>query len=353
MKVLAIQTSELPHTITLEAAVQQSREWTAHLGVVIQDKVERIFRKSGVEQRSTAIALAQIFQPMTLEERNALYRETIVTAAEEALRKALAALSCTPDAIDCLIVTSCTGHMSPSLDAVLINRLKLRPDVQRLPVMEMGCIGGVVGFIYAENYLRAYPGRKVAVIAAELTSVTFQQDDYSWANIVSAAIFGDGVACAILGDSEQVRPCLIASRMHHFANTTDLLGFDLCNTGFRMVLSPELPNVIRAHFHEFLEPLLSSTAGWQLADLRHFLVHPGGKKILHNLELQLRQEGFETDYRLEESRQVLQTMGNMSSATILFILKRLLDKNIPSGEKGILLGFGPGLTAGALLLEWR
>jgi alkylresorcinol/alkylpyrone synthase len=350
-KILGIETSLPPYEVTLEALLPWVREWVKTGDPAFQDKVERIFRHAEVDRRYTVLPLDEIFRPRSFAAANQIYRTEIVPLAENAVRKALAATQLEPTEIDCLIVTSCTGHMSPSLDAFLINRLGMRTDVQRMPVMEMGCIGGAVGLMYAENYLRAYPHHKVALVAAELTSVTFQREDFSWANIVSSAIFGDGVACAILGQSEKIGPRIVASRMHHFPDSIDLLGFDLSDSGFRMVLAPELPDVIRANFHEFMAPLLQSI-GWCFPDVEQFIVHPGGKKILHNVELQLRKEKGVRNLELTDSRSVLREMGNMSSATVLFILQRLLARPIPTGEKGMLLGFGPGLTAASCLLEW-
>jgi alkylresorcinol/alkylpyrone synthase len=351
-KILSIATLIPPYSASQEQMIKQALEWVGDFDRAFQSKVERIFRQSDVDQRYTVLPLHEIFKPMSLEEKNDIYRAHIVDYAAQVLQQALANANLQVSEVDCLITTSCTGHMSPSLDAFLINRLGMRADVQRLPVMEMGCIGAAVGLIYAENYLRAYPGRKVALISAELTSITFQREDFSWANIVSTAIFGDGIACAILGDSIENRPGIVCSRMHHFPETTNLLGFNLCNTGFKMVLDPQLPTVIRTHFHTFMEPLLVE-AGWEIGEIEHYIVHPGGKKILHNLDILLRKTAL-TDKKtyLEDSRTVLREMGNMSSATLLFILKRFLDKPIPAGEKALLLGFGPGLTASSLLLEW-
>lgn len=347
-KIISLATANPPYLCPVEAAVDQAKTWVNQFDEIFQTKVGKIFRNAEVDQRYGILPLDQIFASRSLEEKNAIYRESIVSYSEIVLREALEKAHLNPTDIDCIITTSCTGHMSPSLDAFLVNRLGMRQSIQRLPVMEMGCIGGAVGLIYAENYLRAYPDRYVALISAELTSITFQRDDYSLANIVSTAIFGDGIACAILGPTQENRPAIIGSRMHHFSETTELLGFNLSSSGFHMVLDERLPEYIRREFKAFTEPLLEQS-GYTLEDIDHFVVHPGGKKILQNIELILRPYGKQ----LADSRQVLRQYGNMSSATVLFILQRFLEKSIQPGEKGIILGFGPGLTASAMLLEWR
>ena len=346
-QILSVSTVTPPYLCPLADMLTQSSVWVASQDITFQAKVENIFRKADVKQRYTVLPLAEIFKPMTLDEKNGIYRETLIGFAESALRQALEKARLNPTDIDCLITISCTGHMSPSLDAFLVNRLNMKPTIQRMPITEMGCIGGAVALIYAENYLKAYPDRYVAVLAAELTSITFQREDFSWANIVSTAIFGDGIACAILGASRETRPAIVSSCMHHFPETTDLLGFNLGSTGFHMVLHEHLPGYISQHFHTFMDPILNE-AGWTLSDIDHFVVHPGGKKILHNIELILKRHGK----HLTDSRAVLRDYGNMSSATVLFILQRFLEKEIQPGEKGLILGFGPGLTASVMLLEW-
>ena len=347
-KILSIACITPPYHASVDNMTEYAQTWVAEQDPDFQAKVNKIFRKAAVESRYTVVPLSQIFSPMTLDAKNAIYRDTIVDLAQTALAQALEKAQLSPTDIDCLITTSCTGHMSPSLDAFLVNRLHMKSSIQRLPVMEMGCIGGVVGLIYAENYLRAYPGRYVALICAELTSITFQRDDFSWANIVSAAIFGDGIACAILGPSVELRPQMMGSRLYHFPDTTDLLGFNLSSTGFQMVLDERLPEQIRQHFSAFTQPLLEEF-NLTLQDIQYCMAHPGGKKILQNLELILRRFGI----NLDDSREILRQYGNVSSATVLFILERFLNKPIVTDEKALILGFGPGLTAGTILLEWK
>jgi len=347
-KVISIATVLPEHEVWMVDILEIARLWVSEKDPVFQRKVDRIFRNSGVKKRYTVLPIADTFKPMTLDAKNGIYRTKILDYAEQAVRDALTQAHLTAQDIDCLIVTSCTGHMSPSIDAFLMNRMEMKPSVQRLPVMEMGCIGGLAGLIYAENYLRAYPDKKVALVTAELTSITFQNDDFSWANVVSSAIFGDGIACAILGDTPENRPEIRASSMYHFKDSIDLLGFDLSSTGFRMVLDKHLPERISEQFENFVSPILEQ-AHWKLEEIDHFLVHPGGEKILRNIEALLQPVGK----RLDSSRAVLHEMGNISSATILFILKSYLDRSIPSGKKALLLGFGPGLTAASILLEWQ
>ncbi len=348
IKIISIASVLPAYRYHLDEVLSYAQLWVSEQAPQFKAKVKRIFTQAKVDYRHTVIPLEQIFAPMTLDEKNRIYQSQIIDLSEKALIEALRRANLNASDIDCLITTSCTGHMSPSLEAHLINRLNMKPIVQRLPVMEMGCIGGIAGLIYAENYLRAYPEKYVALISAELSSVTFQRDDFSWANIISAAIFGDGAACAILGPTTQLRPCLKGSLMYHFPETIDLLGFNLSSTGFRMVLDPDLPDHIQSHFEDFTDPLLSQF-GITLDDIHHFIVHPGGIKILQNIAKQLP----DSNNALHASTETFRELGNLSSATVLFILERILKKPIEPQSLGLMMGFGPGLTAGSILLEWQ
>ena len=350
-KILAVSVLTPPHCQTQETLTIAAEQWTSHFDESFRSKVRRVFRNAGVEKRYTVLPIEEVFLNRGLTDKNAIYQSVVVDYCETVLKEALDKAGLTPQDIDCLITTSCTGHMSPSIDAHLINRLDMRPETQRLPVMEMGCMAGANGLVYAENYLKAYPERYVALIAAELTTLTFQAEDYSWANIVSAGIFADGVACAILGPSKEMsmtpKPVIKRSQMLHFPDSTDLLGFNLETTGFRMVLDEALPDVIVEQFDTYTHSFLAHE-NWRIEDLNHAIVHPGGKKIIDALDKKFLEYGI----ALDESRSILRDYGNVSSATVLFILNEFMSKPIDAGEKAILLAFGPGVTACSLLLEW-
>ena len=174
--------------------------------------------------------------------------------------------------------------MIPSLDAYLINALKLRQDIVRLPVTEMGCAAGVSGMIYAKNFLKANPGKRAAVVAVESPTATFQLSDFSMANIVSAAIFGDGAACVLLSSHEEDEgPDMIDEQMYHFYDAEDMMGFKLTNTGLQMVLDVGVPDQIEAHFPSIIHPFLARN-GLEINDIDHLIFHPGGKKIIQVVE---------------------------------------------------------------------
>ncbi|MFT6336193.1 MAG: alkylresorcinol/alkylpyrone synthase [Saprospiraceae bacterium] len=322
--------------------------WMAGQDERFQRKVLKIFRNAAVDRRYSVISPEDVFSVNSFEARNDLYVKGILPLAEQAVTNALDKAQWSADQLDYVISVSCTGFMIPSVDAYLINKMGMRQDVVRLPVTEMGCAAGVSGIIYANNFLKANPGKKAAVIAVESPTATFQLDDYSMANIVSAAIFGDGAACVLLSsDENDDGPTILNEEMYHFPDTTRLMGFDLKNSGLQMVLDQAVPETIAEHFPKIIHPFLEKT-GHKIADVDHLIFHPGGKKIVLTTQELFGAMGKNID----DTKEVLRLYGNMSSATVLYVLERFMDKDIPKGEKGLMLSFGPGFSAQRVLLEW-
>jgi len=311
-------------------------------------KVKKIFANAMVDQRYSIMSPEEVFSNTSFEARNEIYMREVIKLGSKVLQKALDQASWKPEALDYIITVSCTGIMIPSLDAYLINNLGLRPDVVRLPVTEMGCAAGISGMIYARNFLKANPGKRAAVIAIESPAATFQLEDFSMANIVSAAIFGDGAACVLLSSYEDdLGPELIDDEMFHFKESTDLMGFQLRNSGLQMVLSAEVPDHIEKHFPAIIHPFLQRN-GLAIADVTHLIFHPGGKKIVQLVEGLFSSLGK----NLDDTREILRQYGNMSSATVLYVLERIMASPPAPGDYGLMLSFGPGFSAQRILLKW-
>jgi predicted naringenin-chalcone synthase len=311
-------------------------------------KVKKIFENAAVDKRYSFMSPEEVFSDLSFEERNKIYIREGIKLGAEALQNALKKANWLPTDIDFIITVSCTGIMIPSLDAYLINQLHLKQDVVRLPVTEMGCAAGVSGMIYAHNFLKANPGKRAAVIAVESPTATFQLKDFSMANVVSAAIFGDGAACVLLSANEKDDgPKILAEQMYHFYDAEQMMGFELTNTGLKMVLDIEVPNTIEAHFPKIINPFLAAN---QLSaqDIDHLIFHPGGKKIVEVVEKLFGEMGK----NINDTKEVLRLYGNMSSATVLYVLERFMEKNPAKGEKGLMLSFGPGFSAQTILLQW-
>jgi predicted naringenin-chalcone synthase len=311
-------------------------------------KVKKIFEGAAVDKRYSIMEPAEVFTATSFKQKNDIYTREVIELGEKVLQKALDKADWDPETLDYIITVSCTGIMIPSLDAYLINRLKLRHDIVRLPVTEMGCAAGISGIIYARNFLASNPGKRAAVIAVESPSATFQLDDYSMANIVSAAIFGDGAACVLLSSDEKDNgPEILADEMYHFYENEHMMGFQLTNSGLKMVLDIEVPDTIASHFPAIIHPFLEKN-GLKIEEIDHLIFHPGGKKIVQTVEDLFSGLGKNID----ATKDVLRKYGNMSSATVLYVLEQIMDSKPQKGEKGLMLSFGPGFSAQRVLLQF-
>lgn len=311
-------------------------------------KVIKIFEGAAVDKRYSIMDPEEVFMSTSFEEKNNIYARECKLLGTKVLENALLKANWNPASLDFIITVSCTGIMIPSLDAYLINTLNLRQDVVRLPVTEMGCAAGVSGLIYAHNFLKSNPNKRIAIVAVESPTATFQLNDYSMANMVSAAIFGDGAACVLLSSEDNaLGPRIIGEDMYHFKDTAHLMGFDLTNHGLKMILDPAVPETIASHFPQIVHPFLERY-GSDISKVDHLIFHPGGKKIVQTVE-----ELFGTlGKNIDETRAVLKEYGNMSSATVLYVLERFMEKGIAPEQQGLVLSFGPGFSAQRVLLEW-
>jgi predicted naringenin-chalcone synthase len=313
-----------------------------------QRKVKKIFENAAVDKRYSIMSPEEVFTNTSFEDKNEIYAREVKKLGKDVLEKALNKSGWNADSLDYIITVSCTGIMIPSLDAFLINDLNLRQDIVRLPVTEMGCAAGVSGTIYAKNFLKANPGKRAAVIAIESPTATFQHTDFSMVNIVSAAIFGDGAACLLLSSKEEDKgPEIVDEAMYHFYDATTMMGFSLRNSGLKMILDKEVPDKIKEHFPNIINPFLEKN-GIGIADVNHLIFHPGGKKIVLTVEELFGAMGKNID----DTKEVLRLYGNMSSATVLYVLERFMDRGVNSGEYGLMLSFGPGFSAQRVLLKW-
>ncbi len=303
-----------------------------------------LFTNAGVRTRFLVRDVDEILDHDDLGWRNEVYKEASVCLGKAMMADLLAQTGVRPEEIDLIITTSCTGFMIPAVDAYLVNHFKMRPDIKRLPVTELGCAAGAMALSRAREYLQAFPDHKVVVMAIELPSLTYQTRDFRIANLVSAALFGDGGAAALIsGAPSECR--LLANRTHFYYDTPELMGFDLNAHGFKIILDKRISELVAT---DFREPLLTFLAerNLSLADIDHWVFHPGGRRIMDTLREVLSLE--EED--LAASRKVLREAGNLSSASVIWVLKETLARG-PRGM-GVLGAFGPGFNAELLLAEF-
>lgn len=332
-----------------QAAVKGHVErWLNGAGVPLQRALAS-FDRTLVQRRTSVEPVDFVFGPRGLGQSNDRYKHHASDLATQAVAACLEEADVPPRDIDLLISTSCTGIMIPSVDAVIAGRLGMKSSLQRLPITEHGCAGGAVALSLAHDHLTAYPDHRVVVVSVELPSLTFQPGDRSASNVISAALFGDGAAAVLLGTAPQPgHPRIRSSASHQFADSLDWMGFDLRDSGLHIVLSPRIPRKVREEAPPLIREFLAAQ-GLRVDQIQHFLFHPGGRKIV---------EAFEETLELSAgaltiSRRVLTEHGNLSSATVLFILREYLQHGIGApGDRGLMVAFGPGFSAQLLLLEW-
>ena len=328
--------------------VEYLKIWLKDEDERFRKKIIKIFEYAQVNRRYSMINPELVFANRTFEERNSAFITEAIELSCQAVQKALDKASLLADDIDMIISVCCTGFMIPSVDAYIINKLGLRQDIIRLPVTEMGCAAGISALIYGHNFIKNNPDKKVAIVAVESPASTLIMNDLSMANMVSAAIFGDGVAAVILGDGEQEGFEISDGEMYHFFDEEKMMGFDLTNDGLKMVLDKAVPDKIEEHFERIIFPFLEKNE-LGIQDIDHFIFHPGGKKIIHITEQLLKKYGRNIDL----TKKILREYGNMSSATVLYVLDELLTGKVHNGANGLMLSFGPGFSAQRILLKWQ
>jgi len=318
-----------------------------------------IFHRAQVAYRHMVVDKDFYRQERRTEARNEYYLDHALPLGETTIRRCLDAAGLAPDSIDDLFVVSCTGFDIPGLDLHLAGRLGMRPDLRRTCVLGMGCYAAFPALLRAREAVTCWPGRTALVLALELCSLHMQLDD-SVENMVVSALFADGAAAALIGETPgdgRARPESLASlhgprlldaATHCDYRTLDHMAFHVTDHGFRMRLSAYVPDVLAANVEDFIDGLLSRNRICR-RDVRFWGVHPGGSKILDYLQARL---GL-TDAQMDFSRAVLRDYGNMSSPTILFVLDDIQRRGAPApGDYGVLMAFGPGLTMESALVQW-
>jgi alkylresorcinol/alkylpyrone synthase len=289
-----------------------------------------------------------IIEPRPLATVTREYQEHSVLLGQQAAESCLQQAGLSPSDVDLLITTSCTGFMIPSLDAHLINRMGFRPDVRRIPITELGCAAGAAALGRATDFVRAYPDGTVLVVAVELPSLAFQRRDLSQANLISTILFGDGAAAAVVTGRPARGPQILEVASQLLPDTIDAMGFDLQGDGFHIILSKEVPQLIRDRIKQILCTTLTRR-GLTTTDVSAFILHPGGRALLQAVQDEL---GL-TDEDTGPSWKVLREYGNQSSASVLFVLDDWLrTRQVPPGAYGVLAAFGPGFSAETALLQW-
>lgn len=307
------------------------------------ERLMPVFANAGIARRYSCVPIDWYERNHGWRERNALYLAHAAALLESAARDALTLAQLDAGAVDAVVVVSSTGIATPGLDAVLIGRLGLRPDVRRLPIFGLGCAGGVLGLARAADLARVAPGSRVLFLVVELCALWFRKDDVSKSNVVATALFGDGAAAAVIGTGGE-GPALGPAGEHTWPASLEVMGWELAEDGLKAIFSRDIPSIVHAHMRAVTSEFLARHR-LGFADIRHFICHPGGAKVVNALEaaFMLPPGG------LDGARGVLRDYGNMSAATLLFVLERALRQGVDG--RMLMTAMGPGFTAGFLVAE--
>ena len=345
--IVATATALPPHTITRE----DMQYYMGRVFDIPERKVEAmmsIVDNAQVHKRHSIFPIDYMIEPRPLSKTNNEYIEHTVKLGREAAEKCLERAGLKADAIDLIITVSCTGFMIPSLDAHLINLMGFRSNVRRMPFTELGCAAGAMALGRAADFLTAHPGGNVLIIAVELPTLTFQRKDISQANLISSILFGDGAAAVIVSGKPTRGPKILASETYTFPDSLGAMGFDLKESGFHILLAKDVPEMIGAKIGGLVSGFLERH-GRNREEIKGWILHPGGARLLRNVETELGLQRSDT----QPSWDILGNVGNLSSATILFILQEWLEKRpLKAGEYAVAAAFGPGFSAEFLLLQW-
>lgn len=336
-----------PHVISRDLVETQIGRVFSLSGRRLEAVLE-IVANSRIERRHSIFPVEYLIQPRPLEQISREYRDHSVCLGRRAAQQALDRAGISPQEVDLILTVSCTGFMIPSLDAYLAPEMGLRPNVRRLPVTELGCAAGAAGLALARDYVLAHSGATVLLVAVELPTLTLQRRDVSQANLVSAILFGDGAAAAVVTGQSRRGPRILDAESFLFPDSLQAMGFDLRDSGFHIILAKEVPQMIRERIGGLVDGFLarhSLTRG----DLKAYILHPGGQKLLHFMEQEL---GLRPALA-QPSWDVLRDFGNLSSASVLFVLHQWLHQGLQPGDRALLAGFGPGFSAEMLLLQWN
>lgn len=354
--ILAVGTALPPHVLRQDDVKQFAR---AIYGDAFQDvdRLMGVFDNAEIEQRQFCVPLEWFGHERGFREKNDLYIANAIALSTTAVERCLANAGLRHDEIDYLLFVSTTGIATPSIDAQLIQRLPFRRDIKRLPIWGLGCAGGAGGLARAMEIARAVPDARILVVVTELCGLTFMRGDLTKSALIATSLFADGSAAVLVEGAAHSRLGPVARLLDSYTRTLDdsldVMGWEIGDEGFRVLISRDIPNIVRTFMRESIEAFLARR-GLTPRDITHFIAHPGGAKVLEAYaeSLALAPE------KLEHTRETLRMCGNMSAASVLFVLERFMNHIAEEplrehGAYGLLCALGPGFASEQVLVRWE
>lgn len=310
------------------------------------------FDNTEIKTRNLCKPLDYYTSVHTFQEQNAEYIRIALEYSVNAIEACISSAQIDKDEITDIIFVSTTGLATPSLDALIINKMRLNQNISRTPIFGLGCGGGVSGFSKASILAKANPDAVVLLVAVELCSLTFLRNDFSKSNFIGASLFADGVAALIItGDNHKNKTkneiTFLATQSKLYYDTLDVMGWEFLDNGFKVLFSQDIPTIISKNIYNDVSSFLAKNQ-LQLSDIKNFIFHPGGKKVLTAYEEALLVEG---DF-LKTTREVMNDNGNMSSTTVLYVLEKFFTQGFENGY-GLMVSMGPGFSSEIVLLQMK
>ena len=313
--------------------------------------LDRVHAHACIDGRYLSLPVDAYYKLTKWGEFNDAWIKCAQELGQEAICRALVGAGLAPQDIDALFVVSVTGIASPSLDARLVNRMGLNPRIKRIPIFGLGCVAGAAGIARAADYVRGFPHHVAVLLSVELCSLTLQKEDISMANLISSALFGDGAAAVVITGAEKNMEGaeILDTRSIFYPQTEHIMGWDISEKGFQIVLSPNLPDLIVERLGRDVDCFLADH-GMTRKDIGRWILHTGGPKILEATEtaLQLPREAVDASW------DCLRKVGNLSSASVLLVLEEIFNRRRPeAGTYSLLAAMGPGFCSELVLLRWN
>jgi alkylresorcinol/alkylpyrone synthase len=318
------------------------------------DKLMDVFDNTTIKTRNLSVPVDFFDSDKTFKFKNDIFIKTALEKSIESINICLDKAKIKKEDITDIIFISTTGLATPSLDALIINKMHLNPYINRLPIWGLGCAGGVSGIAKADIFARANPNAVVLVVAVELCSLTFIRNDLSKSNFIATSLFSDGIAsCIVTGDNSgqsyntdrKKNVQIISSQSRLYYDALDVMGWTFMDNGFKVLFSKDIPTIVNQNVKKDIEIFLTAN-NLSIPDIKNFIFHPGGAKVIKAYEEALNINGKSLDY----TKSILEHYGNMSSVTVLYVLDKFLEDGFEDGY-GLLLSLGPGFSSEMVLIS--